>query len=599
MPERNEHDLPRVPLPGLAESGARFLEWCAPLVRPDEYTRTEAAVTAFTAPDGPGPVLQTALEAYDADPEVHSWLDTYWGYRHLGVRDRIAGNTNYFCLLNDDPALGDEPQVRRAASLVAAAVSYKLALDDERVRPVNRHGVPLSMEQHKNLFATTRIPGFAEDTLRTSHTDEQAEPSTPQHIAVLLHGNIFSLDVLSRDGTAHSIDDLIGGLREIQKRGATPATPETAVGQLPTRVRSQWAATRQGLLAHSERNAAALDTVERALLCLCLDDFADPDPDAVCARLLYGDGANRWSDKSLSLIVFADGQAGLSVDRGALDESTVADFVNTLLGSPSVEHSRRAGAQSQGLPAVDAVEFELDDALRANVRVAGEEFADYQTGLATATASFDEFGAETAERLEVSPDAFLRLACQLAHNRARGFLGSTSATVPNPGYHHGRTELLRVGTPESVRFVAIMDDPDADTAARTGAFRAALDAQEQRVRECRTGRAPEQHLAELRRIAQRRGRELGVRMPEVFAAPGWLAMREDHLSTSAALSENIRFFGFGPPSGQGIAAGYVMLPRRCNVHLSAPATVAERMHAFRDELRTAISQLGTLLVTGA
>src|SRR5699024_4037746 len=142
------------------------------------------------------------------------------------------------------------------------------------------------------------------------------------------------------------------------------------------------------------------------------DDFADPDPDAVCARLLYGDGANRWSDKSLSLIVFADGQAGLSVDRGALDESTVADFVNTLLGSPSVEHSRRAGAQSQGLPAVDAVELELDDALRANVRVAGEEFADYQTGLATATASFDEFGAETAERLEVSPDAFLRLACQ-------------------------------------------------------------------------------------------------------------------------------------------------------------------------------------------
>lgn len=599
MSERDEGALPRVPLPGLAESGAKFLRWCAPLVGPDEYARTEAAVTALSAPDGPGPRLQAALETYDADPEVHSWLDVFWGYRHLGGRDRIAGNSNYFYLFDDAPLADDEPQVERAAGLVAAAVNYKLALDDERVHPVTRHGEPLSLQQHKNLFATTRIPGFAEDTLRAPHTDEQPGASTAKHIAVLVRGNIFCLDVFAPDGTAHSIDDLTAGLREIQKRGATPATPDAAVGQLPTRVRSQWAATRQGLLAHSGRNTDALDKVERALLCLCLDDFTATDVEDVCARLLHGDGANRWYDKSVSLIVFADGRAGLNVDRGGLDETTVADFVDTLLGSPPAEHARRAGAASQGPPAAERVEFELDEALRANVRVAGEEFAEYTAGVATATASFDEFGADTAERLGVSPDAFLQLAYQLAHHRARGLLGSTSAWVPTPGYHHGRTELLRVPTPESVRFVAAMDDPETGTTARATAFRTALDAHEQRVRECRTGCAPEQHLAELQRIAQRRGRELDVPTPEVFSSPGWLAMRADYLSTASAPSKNIRFFGFGPPSGQSIALGYVVLPQHCNVHLSAPAAVAEGMHAFRDELATAITQLRELLAAHA
>ena len=135
----NEDRLPRVPLPTLDDSCRRFLEWCAPLLTPDELAETEAAVAEFLA--GPGPELQARLEEYDRSPGVRSWLDTFWPYRYLGRRDRIALNANFFFLFQDSP-LG---QVERAAELTAAAVDYKLTLADELVQPVLLRGTPQSM----------------------------------------------------------------------------------------------------------------------------------------------------------------------------------------------------------------------------------------------------------------------------------------------------------------------------------------------------------------------------------------------------------------------------------------------------------------------
>src|ERR1700752_3001321 len=92
----NEDRLPRVPLPTLEDSCARFLDWCTPLLSADECATTERAVAAFLAPTSPARTLQAALHAFDARPGVRSWLDAFWPYRYLGRRDRIALNANFF-----------------------------------------------------------------------------------------------------------------------------------------------------------------------------------------------------------------------------------------------------------------------------------------------------------------------------------------------------------------------------------------------------------------------------------------------------------------------------------------------------------------------
>ncbi|MBO0851984.1 MAG: choline/carnitine O-acyltransferase, partial [Pseudonocardia sp.] len=73
-----EELLPRVPLPGLDESCERFLDWCGPLLTAGELAQTRAAVAEFLAAGGPGRKLHAALEHYDGEPGVHSWLDTFW-----------------------------------------------------------------------------------------------------------------------------------------------------------------------------------------------------------------------------------------------------------------------------------------------------------------------------------------------------------------------------------------------------------------------------------------------------------------------------------------------------------------------------------------
>ncbi|MGW0789701.1 choline/carnitine O-acyltransferase [Streptomyces sp. NPDC002911] len=586
-----EGSLPRVPLPTLEASCERFLAWCAPLLTAEERAATEAEVTAFLRPGGPGRTLHAALEEYDGTEGVHSWLDTFWPYRYLGRRDRIALNANFFFLFQDT----GQGQLERAAGLVAGALHYKRQLDEGLIAPVEQRGVPQSMVQNTYLFSTTRIPGVPLDTVRAPYSEQAPGPSTARHIVVFFRGTMFRLDVLGPDGVPHGLDEIEAGLRAVTKADAHTAEEDRA-GHLTTMARAEWAATRASLVEGHPGNARTLDDIETALFCVCLEDFAPEDTQTACDELLRGDRGNRWFDKAVSFVVFADGRAGINVEHCELDGTTILSFTDALLGTPPDEHSRRSGARQQGVPVPHPLTFELDEPLRAQVRTAAEAFAAYGNDTATRTVSFGDFGSTAAKALGVSPDAFVQAAYQLAHQRAKGHLGATYESIATRQFRHGRTEAMRVVTPEMPVFVTAMDDPAADRDTRRAAFRAAAGAHVARAKECQAGEAPEQHLWELELIQRRRGDELGVReQPALYRSPGWITMRDDYLSTSSAPSENIQYFGFGSTSSRCIGVAYVLLPDRFNLYLSTPLAVADQMHAFAERLREAVAELRDLL----
>ncbi|MBF6474487.1 MULTISPECIES: choline/carnitine O-acyltransferase [Nocardia] len=590
--------LPRVPLPTLEDSCGRFLQWCEPLLTADELAATRVAVDDLLRPDGPGRTLHAALAEYDATPGVGSWLDLFWPSRYLGRRDRIALNANFFFLFRDDTPLAVSTaatQVDRAAGIISAAVDYKLALDQEAVPAVTQRGQKLSMWQNKYLFSETRIPGVEQDTVRVPYSAEWPGPSQARHIVVFFRGSTFRMDVLGPDGAPYSPEDLADGLRAVLKAGARPTPTDSAVGHLTTKARAEWAQSRQRLLAEPV-NAAALDAIETALFAICLEDFPPRDELHACDQLLHGDSANRWFDKSVSFIVFADGQAGINVEHCGLDGTTILSFVDALLETPVPEHAARSGAQAQGLPAVEPIEFVLDAAQRSDIAAAGAAFADYAAQNATQTVSFPDFGTARAKQLGISPDAFAQLSYQLAHRRSKGLTGATYESIATRQYRNGRTEAMRVVTPEMIAFVDTMQDPDAGAEAQLAAARTAAAAHVARAKQCQAGDAPEQHLWELQWIQRRRGAELGVTDPiPLYDSPGWTIMRDDYLSTSSAPSVNIRYFGFGSTSSRCIGVAYVLLPDRWNLYLATPKPVADQMHAFADHLRTAVADLQALL----
>jgi len=265
------------------------------------------------------------------------------------------------------------------------------------------------------------------------------------------------------------------------------------------------------------------------------------------------------------------------------------------MNTSAEEHSRRSGARAQGPPTVTPLDFVLDETLRADVTAAGAAFAAYAADTATTTLSID-FTAERAKALRCSPDAFAQLAFQLAHQRAKGHIGATYESIATRRFHHGRTEAMRVVTPEIAAFVAAMDDPAAGQQDRRDAFRAAAAMHVERAKQCQVGLAPEQHLWELQLIARRRGAELGVTEPlALYGSPGWLIMRDDYLSTSAVPSPNVQFFGFGSTSDKCIGVGYAFMPTRFDLYLSTPQAVSDQMFLFADRLVDAVAELHELL----
>jgi carnitine O-acetyltransferase len=286
----------------------------------------------------------------------------------------------------------------------------------------------------------------------------------------------------------------------------------------------------------------------------------------------------------------------MNVEHSCLDGNTIVDFADALLGRTAAEHSRQSGAKPQGRPAIGRLEFVIDTGLRADVLAAGASFARHAANTATSVLCIEDFGADRAKRLRISPDAFVQMAFQLAHKRARGYVGATYASVATQHFRHGRTEAMRVVTPEAVRFVAAMDDPGMSRQARRTAFREAAEQHVARAAQCRAGQAPEQHLWELQLIQRRRGAALGVpEPPALYASPGWLTMREDYLSTSSTPSSpNIRYGGFGPTSSRCIGIGYMVYPGRLKLHLSASRAASEA-GPFASRLIEAVRELQDLL----
>ncbi len=87
-----------------------------------------------------------------------------------------------------------------------------------------------------------------------------------------------------------SPSELYASLADVMK---TPVEEsKDPIGMLTTLERNRWAEAREELISISE-NERALQKVDGALFCVCLEDLASFDHKTVVSSLLHGDGSNR------------------------------------------------------------------------------------------------------------------------------------------------------------------------------------------------------------------------------------------------------------------------------------------------------------------
>lgn len=121
-------------------------------------------------------------------------------------------------------------------------------------------------------------------------------------------------------------------LKYIFDDAASKRAAEFPLGVLTAENRDVWAGVREHLV--QTNNEQALETIDSALFCLALDDNADysaDDPVPIVQNMLHGDKdglINRWYDKSFTLIVAKDGNAGINFEHSWGDGVAVLRYFN-------------------------------------------------------------------------------------------------------------------------------------------------------------------------------------------------------------------------------------------------------------------------------
>ena len=190
------------------------------------------------------------------------------------------------------------------------------------------------------------------------------------------------------------------------------------------------------------------------------------------------------------------------------------------------------------------------------------------------------------------------MGLQLARYRTFGNFCNSYEPVMTRGFLHGRTEAIRTVSPQSCRFVTLMEEA-ASREDRALALREAVEEHVARAKLCRKGYGVDRHLYGLLQMYRRKGDALGIKaLPSLFLSPGWHVLVRNVLSTSTSAPRGLRLAGFGPVVEEGFGVRYLVFPERIHFCLSSRVHLESSLERFRKELLRGYREMRELLEQG-
>lgn len=270
---RFEASLPRLPVPPLSSTAAKYLESVQPHLTPKEFSDTQVAVQKFL--ESPlAKELQERLQARAAEPGRKSWLSDWWNdVAYMGYRDPVVVFVSYFYVHKDDPR--KPGQAKRAADLLKAILSFRSL--------VERCAGPILAEFHcltavfpaanlsprrfvACLFRWTRTSGcrFKQSTstilsdvtlilsasfhacrypVKPSDTAQKFDPAKHNHVVFVRKNKFFKVSLADAEGRELSAAELEVQIeRIVSQAGHSKAVP---VGALTSENRDIWTDVRR------------------------------------------------------------------------------------------------------------------------------------------------------------------------------------------------------------------------------------------------------------------------------------------------------------------------------------------------------------------
>ncbi|KAJ2782834.1 Carnitine O-acetyltransferase mitochondrial [Coemansia javaensis] len=542
--------LPRLPVPDLESTLAKYAESLEPLLGPGELARSKRLIREF-GQSARARELQSRLEARAAEPGRANWLEEWWNdLSYMGYRDPVIPFVSYHYSFKDDPACTRPTQ--RAARLIAGAIAFRQMVVDGSLPPDMARTDPLCSHSYKFMFNACRVPGIPSDHCRT------ADYSGNESVVVARNGQFFVFSFV-RNGAVLGADEIEATLdRIVEEADSSLPVP---VGLLTADGRDAWTRARELLLRVAPENAEALDQIESSAFLVSLEKDRPATREELSRAIWHGDGRSRWFDKPCQFVVCDNARAGFCGEHSMMDGTPTLRLVDYV-----VAHSLQAprGAQPPARPAdFCALRFHTPAPVVAAVSRAGNTFRASVAKQHLRTLLFTAYGKETIKELGCSPDAYVQMLIQLAHFRLHGRVRPTYEASMTRRFLHGRTETCRSATCESAAWCHAMADPAADGDTRARLLRAALAKHSKLAREAADGRGVDRHLLGLRMLVSR-----GEPMPSIFEDPAYSYSSHWFLSTSQISSENLASYGWSEVTPRGYGVAYSILKGSLFIHVT-------------------------------
>ncbi|KAB5577906.1 putative polyketide synthase [Coniochaeta sp. 2T2.1] len=427
-----------------------FLDSVSHIGSASELEKTRAAVETLRRPGGLGQRLQARLEELSGNQgENNEVVDMYVRNKWLRGRDWRPRLRNFFATLPRQDSLRCR-QAEQAARLSLAAYGYKLALDGGFVRQDVYNGEALDMATVTWLFGTNRTPALGCDRMdRFPESD---------HVVVMKRGHAYKVPLQEPGGQVLSAEKLELIFETIS--GLIPEETNPAC-VLTTANRDEWAETREQVKATNQANHDFVTTTDSCLFIVCLED-AQPETEKERADVfLLDDNSNRWLDKTLSLVVCANGVSAIWGEHTMVDGTTFGGLIKAL---DQDQPSTAVTTNGNPAPSVDVepgrdftyLSFTLPPALSPTLPRQREQHISAHAGYTLANLYHTAYGTAYLRQHKLSPKSVMQLVIQVAARHYFGGYNPPGAVdvVSERSFRGGRTDMIYVMTPPVQAFCA-------------------------------------------------------------------------------------------------------------------------------------------------
>jgi carnitine O-acetyltransferase len=543
---RFEDSLPRLPVPTLEETAARYLKTVHPLISSSEFQSTTEAVKEFVQPGGIGHKLQQKLLARREDPKHKNWLYEWWNdVAYLTYRDPVVPYVSYFYSYRDDRRRRDP--AKRAAAISASVLEFKKQVDQGTLEPEYMKKLPISMESYQWMFNACRIPAKSRDY--PSKFPAQGN----QHIIVIRKNQFFKV--------MHEVHGKQLNTSELEqqfKRVYEKADRVPAVGILTSENRDVWTDARDILLKAHSSNAKALETIESASFVVCLDDASPVTLEERAHQYWHGDGANRWFDKPLQFIINDNGTAGFMGEHSMMDGTPthrLSDYVNDVIVNNKLDFFEPSIRSN--LPEPTPVKFHINKEVQAEIERATKDFNEVIGAHELCVQAYQGYGKGLIKKFKCSPDAYVQMIIQLAYYKMYGKNRPTYESAATRRFQQGRTEACRSVSDDSVAFCNAMGDSNIDPKSTADLFHKAVKSHVEYINVALDGKGVDRHLFGLKKCL-----EPNEELPAIYKDPAYSYSSTWFVSTSQLSSEYFNGYGWSQVVDDGWGIAYMINENR-------------------------------------